>query len=31
MEKVKIGKYSMEGEEWSCVSIDAKMMVSKML
>jgi hypothetical protein len=31
MEKVKIGKYSMESEEWSYVSVEAKVMVSRML
>jgi glutamine cyclotransferase len=31
MEKVKVGRYSFEGEEWSLVSSEAKVMISKMI
>jgi calcium-dependent protein kinase len=31
MEKVKIGKYNFEGEEWNQVSSEAKVLISKMV
>ena len=31
MEKVRIGKYNFEGEEWHQVSSEAKVMISKMV
>ena len=31
MEAVMIGKFKMEGEDWDCVSSDAKHMVRKLL
>ena len=31
MEKVRIGKYNFEGEEWTQVSSEAKVMISKMI
>ena len=31
MEKVRIGKYNFEGEEWTQVSSEAKVLISKMV
>lgn len=31
MDKVKVGKYSIDGDEWNLISSEAKLMISKML
>jgi hypothetical protein len=31
MDKVRVGKYSMDSDEWTMVSSEAKMMISRML